>query len=73
MTKPLAGQDLVVVVDAIQPCWLSDADGDPGRTCDPASAKRFASGPEARSALSEAQTRYPSRTYRIDTLPGLSA
>jgi hypothetical protein len=71
VTSILPRRDLVVLVEAVQPCWLSDCDGDPGRTCDPASAKRFRSRGQAGSALAAAQVKYPARTYRIDTLPSL--
>lgn len=71
MTRTLPRNDLVVAVDAVQPCWLSDCEGDPGRTCDPAFALRFASPGAANNAIAAAQARYPSRTYRIGSLPSL--
>jgi hypothetical protein len=71
MTKALKSHDLVVVVDAIQPCWLSDCAGDPGRTCAPESAQRFTSRTAAEKALAAARATYPGRIYSIDTLPSL--
>lgn len=73
MTQLRADHDLVVAIDAVQPCWLSDCEGDPGRTCDPRSAQRFASRGAAEKALSTAQGLYPARTYSINTLPALQS
>lgn len=46
-------------------CWLAPWDGDPGRTCVFASAKRFASGHEAAEALVAIQSYRQCRNARV--------
>ncbi len=48
--------------------WISDCDGDPGRTKVEEHAKLYYSKGEAESTLKELQEKYPRRSFYIDPL-----
>jgi hypothetical protein len=64
--------DFVVAIEASGGhCWLSDCQGDPGRTTVPESALRFRNINDARRSMNAAKSLYPQRTYLVDVLPRL--
>jgi hypothetical protein len=69
--RPDSEVDFVISITSICDCWLSDVQGDPGRTLDERHALRFRNINDARKVLNDTKRAYPERTYLVDTLPVL--
>lgn len=51
---------------SIQPCWVADCEGDPGRTCKAEDALSWRSQGAAGAYLQSLKEDYPNRQFELD-------